>query len=70
MLLDEVRQLGGDPAGRQGQVPVEVEVERRVEEDGDEAGPGGRVFGLGPATLPLAREAQAGDEADHGPAPV
>ena len=51
-------------------VPVEVEVERWVEEDGREAGPGGRLLGLGPATVPLALVAQAGDEADHAPAPV
>ena len=63
-------QLGGDAAGGQGQVAVEVEVERGVEEDGLEAGPGGGVGGLGPATVPLALVAQAGDEADHVPAPV
>ncbi len=70
MLLDDVRQLGGDAAGGQGQVPVEVEVERGVEEDGLEAGPVGGVGGLGPATVPLALVAEAGDEADHVPAPV
>ena len=70
MLLDEGRELVGDAPGRQVQVPVEVEVEGRVQEDRHEAGPARRLLRLGPSPLPLARKAQAGDDADHGPAPV
>ena len=53
-----------------GEVTVEVDVQRRVEEDGDEAGPPRCLLRLGAPTAPLLLEAQAGDDADHPPAPV
>ena len=63
-------QLGGEASGGQRPVGLEVEIQGRVEEDGDEAGPLGGLLGLGAPTIVLALEAEAGDDADHGPAPV
>ena len=70
VLFDEGRELGSQALRGVGEVAVEVEVERWVEEDGGEAGPGRRLFSLGAAALPLTLETQAGDEAHHGPPPV
>ena len=70
VLLDDGGELGGDAVGGVGEVGVQVEGERGVEEDRDEAGPPRRLFGLGPASGVLVLEAEAGDDADHGPAPV
>ena len=53
MRLDDARELGGDAPGRQGQVPVEIEVERRVQEDGHEAGSLRRLLRLGASPIPL-----------------
>ena len=70
VLLDDGGELGGDAMGGVGEVGIEVEVERRVEEDRHEAGPLRGLLGLGPASGVLVLEAEAGDDADHGPAPV
>ena len=70
VFLDDARELGYHAPGRQGQVSVEVQVQGRVQEDGHEAGPLRRFLRLGPSPLPLAGEPQAGDDTDHGPAPI
>ena len=49
-------ELGGDAVRGQGEVPVEVEVERRVQEDRSEAGPLRGLLGLGPPAVPLPLE--------------
>ncbi len=70
MLLDDGRQLLGHTAGGQGEVAVEIEVQRGVHEHRDEPGPGRRLLGLGPATILLALEAEAGGDADNVPTTV
>ena len=56
--------------GREVQVGVEVEVQRRVDVDGHEAGPARGFPGLGAAAIPLSAEPEAGGDADDGPAPI
>ena len=70
VLLDDGGQLGGDAVGGQGEVGIEIERDRGVEEDRHEPGPLRGLFGLGPAPGVLVLEAEARDDADHGPAPV
>ena len=70
MLLDEAGQFGGQSLGGRGAVGVEVEVERRVQEDRHEARPARRFLRLGAPAVPLPLEAQAGDDADDGPAAI
>ena len=70
MLLRDGRELGRDTADGQGKVRVEVDAQRRVEEDRDEAGPPRCLLRLGAPAAPLLLETQAGDDADDPPAPV
>ena len=55
---------------RQREVPIEVEVQWRVEEDRHEPRPARCLLGLGAAAFPLLLEAEARDHADDRPAPV
>ena len=70
VLFHDRRELRGDAADRQRKVSVEVDVQRGVEEDRHESSPARGLLRLGAPAVPLVLEAEAGDHADHGPAPV